>query len=401
MSIFTLYLFILREKNMIISRRSFVFILSLLFASSLFAQEAKPSLKVGGALRYNYNLSSWKKEQVNRGGDFGFDTFIINAKAEYKGLKLVADYRFYTKEFGGHFLKKGWFEYDLSPKHNLQLGLTQVPFGIGEYNSYSYFLSLNYYLGLEDDYDMGIKYGYKGTHWDIDLAFFKNAEELLFGDKSDISASRYSYDISSIALNGQSQRNKEVNQLNARFVYKLNKGQAKHRFGFSAQYGGIYDLNKEELGSQTALAGHYELNYGKFNAKLQASYYHYDALSYMLGYDNQIAMAAFGSPYLVANKGMTYTLGLSYAIPVKSKLLSEVKLYNEFGFLDKADSQFEDTFMDVLGVQLIAGNMYILFDCAMGKNQPYFGGDWYTGLGAGRKGAEWETRFNINLGYYF
>ncbi len=114
-----------------------------------------------------------------------------------------------------------------------------------------------------------------------------------------------------------------------------------------------------------------------------------------------MSVDASGSPYLVANKGMTYTLGLSYTIPVKSKVLSAVQLYNEFGLLDKTSNQLENTIMDVLGVQLIAGNVYVLFDCAMGVNQPYFGGDWYTGLGAGKTDAKWETRFNINFGYYF
>ena len=45
-------------------------ILALLLAVPAMAQE-KPELKIGGALRFNYNLSSWKDGQKKRGGDFG------------------------------------------------------------------------------------------------------------------------------------------------------------------------------------------------------------------------------------------------------------------------------------------------------------------------------------------
>jgi len=80
------------------------------------------------------------------------------------------------------------------------------------------FVYTNYYLGLEDDYDMGVKYTHSGDRWDYAIAFFKNAEELNFGSYSDVSDSRYSYDISSIDLNGDGTpdlRNKETNQVNS------------------------------------------------------------------------------------------------------------------------------------------------------------------------------------------
>ncbi len=402
---------------MIISRRSFITALCLLLTSTLFAQGDKPTLKIGGALRYNYNLSSWKDEQVKRGGDFGFDTFFINAKAEYKGVKLIADYRFYAKEFGGSFLKKGWLEYDFNPKHNLKLGLTQVPFGVGIYNSHSYFFSMNYYIGLEDDYDMGIKYGYKGKHWDIDLAFFKNAEEMNFGNDSDISASRYAYDIGSLDIDGDGQydyRAKELNQFNGRFVYKFQTGQAKHRLGVSGQFGLVRNMLDKEYGQQQAFAGHYQLDWGGFNAKLQATYYQYKtedsdkSHTYKAGVSSDfVAMSAFGAPYLVAWEGATYTAGLAYTIPIKSKLVSSIQFYNDFSVLAKSQGSFSqvyevsNSYMNILGAAITAGNIFMYVDCAMGKNQPWLGGNWTTALAQGDPNAKWETRFNINLGYYF
>ena len=92
----------------------FSFIL-LLISTNLFAQE-KPEVQIGGALRFNYNLSSWKEGQKNRGGDFGYDVFRVNAKAKYKGVKLNAEYRLYSEGFGGGMLKQGWVGYDFTPE---------------------------------------------------------------------------------------------------------------------------------------------------------------------------------------------------------------------------------------------------------------------------------------------
>lgn len=94
---------------------------------SFFAQD-KPVFNVGGALRFNYNLSSWKEGQKERGGDFGYDVLRINAKAKYKGVKLNAEYRFYSEDSGGGMLKQGWIGYDFTPENNLQIGLIQVQY---------------------------------------------------------------------------------------------------------------------------------------------------------------------------------------------------------------------------------------------------------------------------------
>jgi hypothetical protein len=109
-----------------------------MYQQDLQAQD-KPELEIGGAVRFNYNLSSWKEGQKKRGGDFGYDVFRINAKAKYKGIKLNAEYRLYSEGFGGGMLKQGWLAYDFDSKNEIQVGLTQVPFGITTYNSHNWF----------------------------------------------------------------------------------------------------------------------------------------------------------------------------------------------------------------------------------------------------------------------
>jgi hypothetical protein len=65
---------------------------------------------------------------------------------------------------------------------------------------------------------MGVKFTTK--KWNYSLAFFKNAEELRFGNNSDVSNSRYP-DVASIDLDGDGVldlRNK-VNQVNGKLSY--------------------------------------------------------------------------------------------------------------------------------------------------------------------------------------
>ena len=153
-----------------------IFLLISFLSIPINAQEQdKPQLKLGGALRFNYNHSDWKKGNKERGGDLGFDVFRLNVNASYKKILMDAEYRFYAASSGGGMLKYGWVGYQLNDNHQLQLGLTSVPFGIMPYTANNYFFNINYYLGLEDDADMGIKYIYQKGHWDIALAFFKNA----------------------------------------------------------------------------------------------------------------------------------------------------------------------------------------------------------------------------------
>ncbi|MCW3786541.1 hypothetical protein [Plebeiibacterium sediminum] len=366
--------------------------------SSIIVAQDKPEVTMGGALRFNYNSSSWKGNQTERGGDFGFDVFRVNAKAAYKGLKLNAEYRFYSSGFGGGMLKQGWIQYDFKDNSQFQLGLTQVPFGITTYNSNSWFFSLNYYVGLEDDHDMGLKYSRSNDKWDLDLAFFKNAEENSFGNLSDVDDSRYAYDVGS--LGDGTYRNKELNQFNAKVNYKFGKT-LKSKLGASAQYGALLNLDTEDIGNRNAFAVHYEATYNKWNLKAQFTSYNYNPEAPDGESEDMIAMTAYGAPYLVASKATLYTIGLNHTFPVEWGPVSSVMVYNDFGYMNKNLDEFEDTMMNDFGFLLTAGSVYTYIDFAAGKNQPWLGNEWTNGLASGNPDAEWEMRFNINIGYYF
>lgn len=393
-----------------LSKNQLLFILTICLPHLLFSQETekveneKPVFKVGGALRFNYNYSNWKEGHEKRGGDFGYDMLAIKPTASYKGIGLNAELRFYSTAFGGMMLKQGWFDYHFSEKNQIQLGLTQVPFGITTYNSHNWFFSINYYVGLEDDHDMGIKYMHSDEKWEYNIAFFKNAEEMVFGSNSDASMSRYSYDAGSMDENGDGTlqyRNKEVNQFNGSILRKFGNGDLKGKLGASGMYGGLYNLDTESTGSHYAAALHFEMDYKKWNLKLQALHYKWDPKAPDGERTDVIAMVAYGAPYLVAAEASSYTIGASFNQPVEWGPVSSLTFYNDFGFMDKTEESFYDSYQNVTGCMVTAGLMYTYIDAAYGKNQSWLGPDYNTSMAYGVENADWHLRFNINFGFYF
>lgn len=373
------------------SKSIYLIIIGLLLVFKINAQE-KPKIEIGGALRFNYNLSSWKDGQKKRGGDFGYDMFRINAKGEYKGIFLNAEYRLYSKGFGGGFLKQGWLGYDLNEHDQIQVGLTQVPFGIQQYNSHNWFFNLTYYVGMEDDHDMGVKFLHKGENIEYQLAFFKNSEELRFGNNTESSPNRYSYDITG--------RNKEVNQFNGKFIYKFGK-ESNNRLGVSLEYGGLYNLDTEDVGTHKALAAHYQITKGRWNGKAQFITATHNPKNAEGEPTNVVSMAAYGAPYEVAADFNMYSLGISRNVPVEWGPISNLQFYNDFAFMQKKVSGFTDSYMNVTGVLVSAGSLYTYIDYAAGYNHSWLGGNFIDDFAKGNPNAKWEARFNINVGYYF
>lgn len=362
-----------------------------LFIVPVSAQD-KPELDLGGAVRFNYNLSSWKKDQKARGGDFGFDIFRINASGKYKGIIFNAEYRFYTEEFGGGMLKHGWIGYKFNEIDEIQIGQHQVPFGMQRYSSNNWFLNLPFYIGLEDDYDMGIKYIHNGETIEYHLAFYKNSEELLFGNNTESSARRYSYDIAG--------RNKEVNQFNGKFVYKFGEAH-NNRVGISGQYGGLYNLDTKKTGNHFSFAAHYEGTFDLWNLKAQFLSNNRDPKNAAGESTEIVTMVAYNTPYRVASDFNIYSLGISRTLPVTLGPISSLELYNDFGYMQKSNADFEDSYMNVTGVLVTAGKVYTYIDYAAGYNHSWIGGNFVDDFAQGNPDAKWEARFNINIGYYF
>ncbi len=406
-------------------KRFFLTIFILLLVSGLdmeaMAQsdEDESSLHVGGAVRYNMLLTSYESDIDANSSQFTFDTWRINVLYDNPGgIGLNFEYRFYPT-FGTHFIKQGWLEYDFTENTQGQLGVTQVPFGNLQYNSNNWWFSLPYYVGLEDDHDMGIKFTRTSDNWQWDFAYFfqPEPEGPSFGGVSNFGvggAGRYSYDV---IPEGEASLT-ERNQFNIRGAYQLDNGE----FGGSLQYGQLYSTARDEFNGRYAAAVHADLNFGNFNVKPQFLFYGYDAFNDDGDEISTVFMGAYGTPYEVSTEAWIATLGLSYSYDVDWGPITNINFYNDFSYMENTvgegetllasgetlnlQNNFESTIQNITGFLVSAGPVFTYFDIAQGINQPWLTDNFGVGVGPGHEDlgigdSEYNIRFNINIGFYF
>ena len=355
---------------------------------------AEPQLEIGGALRFNYALRSFDDDSRARGGDLEFDIFRIDVDGRYQNLLLSAQYRWYSFM---DVIHHGWVGYDFTDRFQVQAGVTQVPFGLLPYASHNFWFGVPYYIGLEDDYDMGVKALYLNEPWDLQLAFFKNEE---WGNPSKLE--RYSFDVVTDSANFPGQANEETNQVNARLAYMFDHGSlGSTEVGLSGQYGQLYNSITDDKGDRWAGAVHLNGFYGPFNLMLQAARYAYSPENPPGVDDDQILMGAFAVAAPVASEGTVYVANVAYDLPVEWGPISKLTFYNDYSILVKDEDDFNDSQINTLGCLVTAGPVFTYIDYILGKNAQFLGGGSEAFGAAADSDDEWNSRFNINVGYYF
>lgn len=354
---------------------------------------AQDGIVIGGAVRTNFSHTSYNEGNKSRGGDFDFDIFRLNLNGSIGDVLLNSEIRFFDYMT---VLKSAWVGYQFSPDWQVQAGITQVPFGNWPYNSHNYFFSPNYYLGLEDDHDLGILFKRQlADNWQLDLGFFKNDE--LGGVDGYVSnrADRYSYDVVGIRAAGEDIYAEpgsaigEYNSFAARYGYHLQHGDWRTELGWSALYGGLHD-GQHKAGHYSAYALHLNSHYQRWNLQLQHTRYNYS-----VGDAVQMAVGAYGFYDSIATDANSSNLNLAYSLPVQWGPISNLQFYNDFGLVyDKSDGS-ANTMMNVTGVAVTAGGLFAYIDLVHARNQPFIGGS------VAGNSDDTERRFNINLGYYF
>jgi hypothetical protein len=202
--------------------------------------------------------------------------------------------------------------------------------------------------------------------------------------------------------------------------------------GASLQYGQLYNSNQEDFSGQYAAAVHADLNSGNFNIMPQFLYYSMDATN-AAGNDVSTAfMGAYGIPYQVSTEAWIATLGMAYSYDVEWGPITNLNFYNDFSYMQNTigegetlladgstltlDDNFESTIQNITGVLVSAGPVFTYFDIAQGVNQPWLTDNFGVGVGPGHgdlpqtdgsgnsisaEEAEYNIRFNINIGFYF
>ncbi len=367
------------------------------------AQE-EDSLEIGGAVRYNLFFTDYESPADPNDLQFTWDTWRLNVQARSRGVGLRFEYRFYPT-FNTHFVKEGWLDYAFSPETEVQVGVTQVPFGNLQYNSHNWWFQLPYYVGLEDDHDMGVKLIHRRDDWSFMGAWFLQPEpagpaggEGSFGIGG---AGRYSYDL--LPTPGES--NQEKHQGNLRIARSLSHGPGEEggrtELGVSLQGGGIWNSVTKAWGRRWAVAGHLDGTWGPWGVKAQVLRYGFSATDDEGAGLDRVQVGAYGDTYATAARATIATLGVQYGLEVERGPLTGVNLYQNYSWMGKAETTFHDSQQHVLGASVAAGALFVYFDLASGRNHPWLTDDFGVGLGEGRADARWNTRFNVNIGFYF
>jgi hypothetical protein len=377
--------------------------------SSTAPAEDGPSLSVdvGGSIRFNTLFrdygTDFSSDQKLRDGGFTFDTFRINASGSYGRLLFDTEYAIYPDAFGGLFIHHGWVGYNVSDAVQAQVGVSQVPFGIQPYASSSWFFNNTYYVGLEDDYDAGIKLMYQTGPWDVQAAYYLNAEGNSFYGGND--AQRYSYDVVSSTPGGLSQAGRgisEENQFNGKVAYAFNHGDLGFtKVGVSGQYGRLLNEGNGETDSHYAYAGHVQGRYGAFGAKLEVAQQTFHPPG--VADEEFVTMGAYNGAYRVASEHTVYSSSVSYRVPVDLGPISQVKPYYDFSAVTKNVEGWNDNVSHITGFLTSAGPLFVYTDLIISKGHPFnqpFDGSFGT-IMAQQADNEWRTAFNLNIGLYF
>lgn len=351
-------------------------------------------ITIGGAVRTQYVWADYDDANTDRGGDFDFDLIRLDYSGSIGDVILSAQYRWFQYM---ESLQHAWVGYNFDENWQGQVGITKVPFGITPYNSNSYFFSSNFYVGLEDDHDAGLKLRYRDSDWDFDIAFFKNDEQ--GGVDGSVSAreDRYAYDPLGIRLAGEGVYDTpelavaETNSFAARAARKIKlSDDSSLEFGVSGQIGKMND-GVDDVGDRNAFALHSVYTVDRWTVMGQVTHYDYD-----MDIENDgIVVGAYAFYDTIPSRANLYTANVAYSLPVQIGPITNLTFYNDLSVMTNKRNYDEDTVMNVLGMAISAGGLYTYVDFVKAKNQPFVGG---TMAG---ESDDFETRFNINIGYYF
>lgn len=348
--------------------------------------EAADGVTMGGALRFNLFWNDFSETVESKRGAGGLDLFRISADGSFRDILVSAEYRYYPFM---DVIHHGWIGYEFADESRLQAGITRVPFGLLPYAAHNFWFGAPYYLGLSDDYDLGVKYTRTTGAWDWRVAFFKNGEL-----SNAASVDRYSLDV--VAAGGSA--NEEANQVNLRGAYTFGAGTScSHEAGLSAQAGEIYNAETDRSGSHWAGAGHLDTRCGRWNLQLQAARYGYSPENPPGMPDDVIRLGGFGSSYDVASRASVLVANMAYNLPVSWAAVDQVTCYNDYSVVLKDDDRFEDSRLNTTGCLVGVGPLFVYLDLIRAENMIFFG----DGSLAGGGETGWDTRFNINVGYYW
>lgn len=366
-------------------------------AGPALAVELGNGFRLGGALRYNYVYKNWDP-RYDGTGRVDFDTARVDAGYDRDAWLASSQYRYYRYRGGAdtHFLHHAWVGYRFNDATQLHVGLNPIPFGITPFASHNYFFSMAYYVGLEDSYNLGGKLIHHSGPWDLQLGFYARDGGHWSGDSE--SSARYTFNI----VENGAVRNRERDTVIGRATYTFGKDTDRSsEFGVSLLSGRLPNATTGRDGNRHAGAVHYRGDYGPWGIMLQATRY-VNSVENPPGQDRRVViMGAYDFPYAVAARANLYTANLSYHVG-EWGALRDITVYADYSVVAKDAAGYRDSQQQVLGVSFApVDKVFVYVDYLRGRQHPYIGPNFSTGLAEGGVDDSWHERVNVNVGVYF
>lgn len=362
-------------------------------------------IRVIGSIAFGAKYKSWPNAAGTgaEGPSATFERVALGIDGQYRGFVVNADYRFYGKYGTLHHAYIGYKHKDV---FEIDGGVHRVPFGILPYASHNWFETLPYYVGLADDYDLGVK----ATVWkgglNLQFAYYAQPEPAQFGATSN--SARYSYDlvatnateIPSLGANSP-QTNEEKHTGVARVAYAwAHRGEDSTEIGASGQFGGMLNTATRRYGTRWAAAVHYVGWYRNFNLQVEGLYYDFSPQNPTGQPRSWVTLGAWDAPYRVASEGFIGVANVAYRLHLKSKVLDWIMFYNDHSLLWKRTAGFDRTHMNVTGILLANRFIYTYIDAATGRNHPWFSPNYEDTLAEGDTRPRWWVWLNLSIGFY-
>lgn len=289
-------------------------------------------------------------------------------------------YRWYD---GFEAVHHAWFGFSPDADRDLRIGIQQVPQGLLPFASHSFWFGSGYYIGLEDDYDLGVVWrderGDRSWHAGV---FFRDE----YGTGANFG--RYSFDIATTPALPYREREHLV----IRHERRSGHGDWALAWGATAVLGRIENREDGRTHAHRAATVHLQGVQGPWT--LQGQWTRYDYRNP----EERVAIAAFQFPFEVAGRADVLTANLVRELP-PGGWLDSLGCYNNYSTTLASGPGLANSQQNVTGCSLGKGPMFTYVDLIAGRNMTFVGG---PGVGIFEPGGDrWRWRLNINVGFYF
>lgn len=334
---------------------------------------------LGGAVRFNH---AWRDFGALKGDhEFDLELLRVDARGQRGPWHFSLQYRWYEDFDAVHH---AWFGYRLDDENDLRVGIQQVPFGLLPYASHGFWFGSGYYLGIEDDYDLGVVWRHDRGDANWQLGLFAGDE---YGDGARFG--RYSFDVATTPALPYRERARLHGRYERRFAWGDDW---RARLGASAFGGRVENQISGRRENHRGAALHAEIARGPWSLQLQWARYDYDVPG------RRIALSAFDFPFEIASGADVLTTNLAYAFGERG-WFDVITCYSDFSTTRASGPGLADSWLNVTGCSFARGAMFTYVDWVTGRNMWFVGG---PGVGIAEPGGDrTRARLNINIGFYF